>query len=124
MPTNKCTNNTIWDNTGKGAYLHDTDCRDEFCSGLRAFWETSPYRLKGRTSKGIYFNGLFGTGQGIKIPPNTFPVYQKYSQKELVEEYAEKYGIPIVIKTYTPDGFYVFATEKSADNEEHLWRRY
>ena len=126
---NKCTNNPLWDNTraeGNRACIEPTDCRHEFCVGLRNFWSKHPMHLKGKTTGRILHNGLFGTGLGITIMPGAFPVYKKYSVKELVEDYCATYGIPAVVKaqwTYKGERVYVFASEASAKSEEYLWRR-
>ena len=120
MAKNKCTDNILWDNTGDGEYLHKTDCRNEFCAGLRKFWANHPYHLKGRNSGPIVYNGLFGTAEGIKIKYGTFPVYKKYSEENLIREYAAAYNIPIVIKRGNK-GLFVFATEQSARRNQHLY---
>lgn len=122
MATNRCTNNILWDNTGDGAYIHPTDCRTDFCKGLREYWHKSPYRLKRyNTSRPIIFNGLFGTGQGIEIRRDTFPVYKRYSQEELIKDYAREYNIPIAIK-YGRRSLFVFATKESAGDYDFLWK--
>lgn len=119
MHTNKCSENTLWDNTGEGAYLHETDCRQEFVTGLGKFWETYPGRLKSRKIKKWPFecNGLFGTAAGIKlIKFDAFPLKKAYSFRRLVEDYAKEYNIPIYI-----DGSYIFATKESA-SKYFRWR--
>ena len=113
MAKNKCTDNPLWDNTGPGAYIHETDCRQEFVTGLGKFWETYPGRLKSRKIKSWPFecNGLFGTSAGIKlIKWDAFPLKKNYSFKQLVTDYAEEYNIPVYV-----NGNYIFATRESAD---------
>ena len=112
MGVNKCTNNLLWDNIGPGAYIHETDCRQEFVTGLGKFWETYPGRLKGRKIKRWPFecNGLFGTDAGIKlIRPDAFPLKKDYSFRRLVEDYAAEFNIPVYI-----EGSYIFASKRSA----------
>lgn len=121
MAKNACTNNPLWDNTGEGAYIQETDRRQEFVTGLGKFWETYPGRLKSRKIKKYPFecNGLFGTGQGIRLRDwDAFPLKKSYSFRQLVEDYAREYNIPVYI-----DGCYIFATEKSCKRQLYWLRR-
>lgn len=118
MAKNACSNNPLWDNTGEGAYFHETDRRQEFVTGLGKFWETYPGRLKSRKIKKWPFecNGLFGTGTGIRlIKQDAFPLKKGYTFSQLVRDYATAYNIPVYI-----NGSYVFATKESAD--KYFWR--
>lgn len=119
MAKNACTNNPLWDNSETwGCINTNTERRQEFVTGLGEFWETYPGRLKSRKIKKWPFesNGLFGTGIGIRLRViDAFPLKKNYSFKQLVEDYAKEFNIPVYI-----NGSYVFATKESAD--KYFWR--
>lgn len=110
----KLKGNKFWDNSDENY----EDLRQDFVRGLRAYWETCPYRLKKEGKKGtIIYNGLFGTGAGITIKDGAFPLKKGYYISNLVDDFCRDNNIPVsqYCRGYN---YYIFANPYSRVRDE------
>lgn len=100
---------------------HD-DLRDSFISGLRQYYETYPNRLKKEGKKGtIRYEGLFGTGSGISIMEEAFPLKKGFSIPTLINDFCTENGIPYAICS-SGNRYYVFSNKYSKMKYEHTFK--
>lgn len=108
--TDRLVGNKFWDNDDSN---HD-DLRVEFIKALRKYWEQSPYRLKKEPKKGnISLIGLFGTGSGIEIKSEAFPLKKGYYISNLIKDFSEENNIPVYVFS-KGSTYYVFSNKYSA----------
>ena len=110
--------NKFWDNFDK---KHE-DLRNKFIKGLKQYYETYPNRLKKNGKQGsIKYMGLFGTGGGISINVDAFPLKQGYYISTLIKDYCDDNNIPYVISC-SGQIYYVFSNNYSKVLYEYQYR--
>ena len=109
--------NKFWDTFNDKKH---EDLRKLFVRELIQYYETYPHRLKKGVKKtAIRFEGLFGTGSGIAIMKEAFPLKKDSSILQLIYDFCTENGIPYDIYC-SGSTYYVFSNKYTRMCHEHL----